>query len=449
MKKQKLDNSKFTGGGSSSNNSSPDIPQLITERQYDVNEFEDPTLHVLITNGKFEEAKRIIGRFIVGEAISHKCILKRKVEVQNSEVQNSVDNYRPRQVESFCPAGNLPIHSLFQRNDISAYSSLSDDQRMELLKLLLDELPEGPRVKVINSRSGLALPLSLACEPSVNVFREEECLNCDPGIYSLSIDSTADKMIRLLIDKYPTATIVLFDRKKSALQIMLEHRPNLELTKFVLETSKTARHSVVDHDKVIHGSVLKHRNDDEELPIHTAIKYHAPCDVIQYLIKEFPGGLNEMIDNGDLPLHCAARYGCTAVVLDSLLNGFPAAVAAKNNDGKTPLHLLLDDQELWSRNFFVPKIKCEAATKERIISYYKESTCHQVKPNSVVLASTFLKKMIWGYYKHLLFTKENDAEAVTMIKTFLQEATVPHGEGKDLIQQMMTTFENLYDTLCE
>jgi hypothetical protein len=109
---------------------------------------------------------------------------------------------------------------------------------------------------------------------------------------------------------------------------------------------------------VIHGSLLEHGNVDEQLPIHTAIEYYAPGDVIQYLIEEFPGGLKEKMYNGDLPLHCAACFGCSSDVLDSLLcekKGFSAAVAVENSNGFTPLQLLLDNQELWNPDYFVPQ----------------------------------------------------------------------------------------------
>jgi len=290
---------------------------------------------------------------------------------------------------------------------------------MELLELLLNEMPDGPRTRVLND---LALPLSKACEPSIN-FSKEECINCEPSIYSLSIDSTTDKMIRLLIDKYPTATIVLFDLNQSALHIMLEHRPNLELTKYFVETSKSARHSAEDHDKVIHGSLLKHGNEDEQLPIHTAIEYYAPCDVIQYLIEEFPGGLREKMYNGDLPLHCAVRFGCTSDVLDLLLcekNGFPAAVAAENNDGFTPLQLLFDDPEIWNPDHFIPQINCEAATKKRIISYYKQGENCQIQPDNLVPAYRFLRSMIAAYYKHVTQTLNQQA-ALAKIQSLLQK----------------------------
>jgi hypothetical protein len=375
-------------------------------------EFEVPTLHYLIGNGKVEEAKRIIGRSINDEAISYKCFLNRKLKVEDG-----VKNNPPRQVASFSPEGNLPIHSFFGCNNTA--SNLSEQERMELLELLFNELPEGPRTRVLND---LALPLSLACEPSI-IFSKEECINCEPSIYSLSIDSTTDKMIRLLIDKYPTATIVSYDLNQSALHIMLEHRPNLELTKCFFETSKAARHSAEDHDKVIHGSLLKHGNEDEQLPIHTAIEYYAPCNVIQYLIDEFPGGLREKMYNGDYPLHCAVRFGCSSDVLDSLLSekiGFPAAVAAVNNEGSTPLQLLFDDPELWNRDHFVPLIKCEAATKKRIISYYKENACYQVQPDNIVSPYRFLISMVRAYYKHLLDTL-NEEDALATIQSFLRK----------------------------
>ena len=410
----------------SSNHGIPDIPQLITECHYDTTEFEVPTLHSLISNGKVEEAKRMIGRSINDEAISYKCFLERKVKVEDR-----VENNPPRQVESFSPVGYLPIHSFFGCNNID--TNLSEEQRMELLELLLNELPEGPRTRVLND---FALPLSLACEPSIN-FSKEECINCEPSIYSLSIDSTTDTMIRLLIDKYPTATIVLFGLNQSALHIMLEHRPNLELTKYFVETSKSARHSAEDRDKVIHGSLLEHGNKDEQLPIHTAIEYYAPCDVIQYLIDEFPGGLKEKMYNGDLPLHCAARFGCRSDVLDSLLcekKGFSAAVAVENSNGFTPLQLLLDNQELWNPDYFVPQIKCEAATKKRIISYYKERACYQIKPNNIVSAYRFLRRMIEAYYKHLIPTLKQEG-ASAMIQSFLRD------------QQLLKSIQKLGQTM--
>ena len=401
----------------SSNRSILSIPPLITECHYNMEEFEEPTLHILISNGKFEEAKREIGRCIQNEEISYKGFLKRKVKVES----DSNINFIPRQVESFSPLGNLPIHSFFESSN--ATTNLSEEQRMELLELLLNEMPDGPRTSVLNG--DLALPLSMACEPSINISREG-CINCEPGLYSLSIDSATDKMIRLLIENYPTATIVLYAMNKSALHIMLEHRPNLALTEYFVETSKTARHSVEDQDRVIHGSLLKHGNEDEQLPIHTAIEYYAPCNVIQYLMNEFPGGLKEKMYNGDLPLHCAARFGCTTDVLDSLLcekNGFPAAIAAVNNEGFTPLELLCCNPEVWNPDHFIPQINCEAATKKRIISYYKQVNDYQIQPDNLVPAYKFLRSMIAAFCKHLTETlnqKAASAKIQSLLKKLLK-----------------------------
>jgi hypothetical protein len=234
------------------------------------------------------------------------------------------------------------------------------------------------------------LPLSLACQPCIKFSRE-----CPD--YSLSISDIDNHIIRLLARTYPTATKVKYNEEgKSVLHYLLEHRPSLGLVKFIVEISKTAKHASEDNEAVIDGSILQHCDKDKQLPIHTAIQYYAPFDVVKYLIQEFPSGIYEQMCGGDLPLHCAANWGCFEDVLTLLPEGYPGAVVERNLEGSTPIELVILNYELWIPSFDIPKVACDAKTKALII------TCangEQIAPENLMPPFRMLINMVEAYGK--------------------------------------------------
>lgn len=98
--------------------------------------------------------------------------------------------------------------------------------------------------------------------------------------------------------------------------------------------------------------VLKAKDLQARLPLHAAIEYHAPEDVILFLIQSYEDACTSANVEGYTPLHCAAFNGCTAKVLWRLLNHSAGTVLWKTSkDGWTPLHVLFhEDNKQWAGN---------------------------------------------------------------------------------------------------
>jgi hypothetical protein len=74
------------------------------------------------------------------------------------------------------------------------------------------------------------------------------------------------------------------------------------------------------------------------LPIHAALIFQAPCEVIEVLLQEYPEGASCKDDQGMLPLHLALRNTpSNFTIVEELLTVHPAAVYVKDRKGRTPL----------------------------------------------------------------------------------------------------------------
>jgi len=75
------------------------------------------------------------------------------------------------------------------------------------------------------------------------------------------------------------------------------------------------------------------------LPIHAAIVFKAPVDVVEALLTSYPKSAEEKDDQGMLPLHLAFRNGATEEIVNLLLMAFPASVDNPDRKGRVPLTL--------------------------------------------------------------------------------------------------------------
>jgi hypothetical protein len=250
----------------------------------------------------------------------------------------------------------------------------------------LDVLPEGARTKPLYS---FELPLSFACQTSINL---------EGTSYFLSIDGFDEMIIKNIANLYPTATKLIHEKGRSILHLLLQHRPSLDLVEFIVDKSYSADHASKDKGFIINSSILEYCDEEKQFPIHTAIQYYAPCDVIKYLIHRFPSGVCKMMFKGFLPLHCAARWGCSEGVMTSLLESFPEAVVKKNSDGFTPLELIFSYTDIWIPNFDVPNIACDDEIRAHIISRENEV---QIPPRHVMPPFKMVVSMVEAYRKVL------------------------------------------------
>ncbi|KAL7542487.1 hypothetical protein ACHAXR_011815 [Thalassiosira sp. AJA248-18] len=72
------------------------------------------------------------------------------------------------------------------------------------------------------------------------------------------------------------------------------------------------------------------------LPIHAAILFGAPAEVVKTLIKIYPAGLSSQDDQGMFPLHLAFRSGASEEMVLILLDAYPEAIERIDFKGRLP-----------------------------------------------------------------------------------------------------------------
>ena len=75
------------------------------------------------------------------------------------------------------------------------------------------------------------------------------------------------------------------------------------------------------------------------LPLHAAVIFKAPDNVIEALLAAYPRGAESKDDQGMLPLHLSFRNGSSESVVNLLLAAFPKSVEVKDRKGRIPLAL--------------------------------------------------------------------------------------------------------------
>ncbi|KAL7545270.1 hypothetical protein ACHAWF_008616 [Thalassiosira exigua] len=73
------------------------------------------------------------------------------------------------------------------------------------------------------------------------------------------------------------------------------------------------------------------------LPLHAALAFNAPFDVVLRLYHLYPGAVRNRDDQGMLALHHCFKYGAEDRVLELLLNVFPEALTVRDDKGRLPL----------------------------------------------------------------------------------------------------------------
>jgi len=75
------------------------------------------------------------------------------------------------------------------------------------------------------------------------------------------------------------------------------------------------------------------------LPLHAAIVFKAPEDVVETLLTAFPKAAEAKDDQGMLPLHLAFRNGASEAAVNLLLLAYPQSVDIPDRKGRVPLTL--------------------------------------------------------------------------------------------------------------
>ncbi len=75
------------------------------------------------------------------------------------------------------------------------------------------------------------------------------------------------------------------------------------------------------------------------LPLHAAVIFKAPDNVIEALLAAYPRGAESKDDQGMLPLHLSFRNGSNESVVKLLLAAFPKSIEVADRKGRIPLAL--------------------------------------------------------------------------------------------------------------
>eukprot|EP00559_Dactyliosolen_fragilissimus_P005947 CAMPEP_0184864248 /NCGR_PEP_ID=MMETSP0580-20130426/14250_1 /TAXON_ID=1118495 /ORGANISM="Dactyliosolen fragilissimus" /LENGTH=626 /DNA_ID=CAMNT_0027362953 /DNA_START=142 /DNA_END=2022 /DNA_ORIENTATION=+ len=81
------------------------------------------------------------------------------------------------------------------------------------------------------------------------------------------------------------------------------------------------------------------------LPIHAAILFRAPLDVIKSIIRAYPDGAKCKDDQGMLPIHLAFRNDGEDDVMEELLRAYPPAIYIEDSKGRTPIECVKQPQD--------------------------------------------------------------------------------------------------------
>jgi len=225
----------------------------------------------------------------------------------------------------------LPLHLAIQH--AAPYS---------LIKEIVNQYSDGCSVKF-----GGESPLEIACAHPKKSSREL--------VEKLRDDMDWEDVILLLMKKNPAA---IDAGKNTALHLVLEHDPSLELVQSIIEfhqnnkSSATSSSTVAKQKKKkkkkkkrkeIH-CLLEMRDIQGQLPLHVAVEHVASDDVVLKILRAYPEATKFAREyDGALPLHCAVSFGCSGEVLTQIIKAHPYALSCPdNNNGDTPLHSLFN-----------------------------------------------------------------------------------------------------------
>ena len=85
-------------------------------------------------------------------------------------------------------------------------------------------------------------------------------------------------------------------------------------------------------------------NDRGNLPLHAACSFQATADVVEALLKAYPGGASQPNSAGNLPIHQAAMWQANTDTMELLLGRYPEGATIRNQYGSLPLHMAASNQ---------------------------------------------------------------------------------------------------------
>lgn len=123
-----------------------------------------------------------------------------------------------------------------------------------------------------------------------------------------------------------------FDKNPTILYALVQKKLWKEVISRAIKSPKEAR------------AFISRREEDGRvrwrlLPLHAAIVFKAPEEVVETLLTAYPKASEAKDDQGMLPLHLAFRNGASEAVVNLLLLAFPQSIDIPDRKGRVPLIL--------------------------------------------------------------------------------------------------------------
>jgi hypothetical protein len=123
---------------------------------------------------------------------------------------------------------------------------------------------------------------------------------------------------------------------------------------------------------ILHSPHYTKRVDPiKDLPLHVAIRWGAPVEVVTALLEAYPDATTIRDQNNGLPCHFACYWGISSEGMKMLLRCNPDAAAVINNCGLTPVQCL----EAYNWDFFADEKEQVRNDLKQLPSYWKRFYC--------------------------------------------------------------------------
>ena len=171
-----------------------------------------------------------------------------------------------------------------------------------------------------------------------------------------------------------------------------------------------------------------HPNKDHGmLPIHLALRWHGPADVILKLIELWPESVKELDKKGRLPVHYACERKHPALVTLKVLEVWPESVKEKSKSGMWPIQFACQfgaPKEVVHRMFAIDQASVPyCGTWNAIVAAQKyEETAQQILnscSDEEVMRLAELREPDGGRRKALSMATENNRRAMEHRLLFL------------------------------
>eukprot|EP00566_Odontella_aurita_P013568 CAMPEP_0113592536 /NCGR_PEP_ID=MMETSP0015_2-20120614/37900_1 /TAXON_ID=2838 /ORGANISM="Odontella" /LENGTH=445 /DNA_ID=CAMNT_0000499081 /DNA_START=142 /DNA_END=1479 /DNA_ORIENTATION=- /assembly_acc=CAM_ASM_000160 len=171
------------------------------------------------------------------------------------------------------------------------------------------------------------------------------------------------------------------------------------------------------------------------LPIHGAVTFGAPFDIIERILEVHPDGAKLRDDRGNLPLHLGYSEGCSIEKVELIKNAYPEAADMTNNNGLVP-------GENLGSSAAVQKMKEEMSTMV--------TEAEDARINLVAMKEAEIAAITEKHESELLAQEEAKREEVDALNIALEDAGKEHEASlKKIMDEKDVEIESLKQELAK